>query len=133
MTRKGRWAHLDALAYDVVTRLKNPDHLMIATGGGVSVSGDGGEGWTTVFTNASIRVLARSEGSPEVIYASGEGKSSAQPFFITSVDFGETWARQTFEEGPSSVVTTDLVVRERDGREVLFLGTNRGIFSFRVE
>ncbi len=127
------WEHLDALAYDLLTQPTNSDHLLVAMGGGVQVSGDGGKGWTTVFTDAHIRTLAHSERSPEVIYASGEGKSSTKPFFITSADFGETWERQTFEEGPSSVTTTHLVVQERDGQEVLVLGTNGGMFSFRVE
>ena len=135
-----RWNALDLITKeewtmgavnDVIARRETADHLLVAMGR-VRASRDGGESWTTVPLKASIRTFARSVRYPGMIYASGRYES-ARPFFALTTDFGDTWEKRTFEEGPSPTTTHDLAVRESGGQEILFLGTDQGLFSFRFD
>lgn len=129
---------VESVAYDVVTHPEDPQRVLVGFGGAftkarhVKRSTDGGDHWQVVLSQTGIHSFARSARYPGVIYASGRDES-ARPFFALTTDFGDTWEKRTFEEGPSPTTTHDLAVREIGGQEVLFLGTDQGLFSFRFE
>lgn len=123
---------VEAVAYDVVPHPEDPDRVLVGMSGGTRKTTDGGKSWRVVLDSTGVHAFARSRDNPEVIYASGRDPST-KLFFATTVDFGETWQKVIFEEGPSMVTTNDLAVLKTNGWEVLFLGTDKGLFSFTFE
>ena len=130
--------NVEAIAYDAITYPEKSDFVLVGLGGATTLSNnvkkstDGGTSWRVVLDSTGVHAFARSQRDPEVIYASGRD-SSTNLFFVATRDFGETWEKTIFEEGPSVVTTNDLAVMEIDGKEVLFLGTDQGLFSYVFE
>jgi len=124
--------------YDVMTHPEDPDLVLAGLGGSsakanaIRKSTDGGQSWQVALEKIFTRTFARSLRNPEVIYASGRDPSGKLIFARTS-DFGETWEREIFEESPSPITTNDLAVLTIEGSEVLFFGTDQGLFSFGFE
>jgi photosystem II stability/assembly factor-like uncharacterized protein len=127
----------DAVVRDVILHHQNSDWVLAGLGGSfapsnvVRKSTDGGESWETVLEETGIHTFARSLQNPNLIYASGRD-TSTKLFFAWTTDFGETWEKQIFEEGPDIVTTNDMEVMIIDGKEVIFFGTDKGLFSFSV-
>jgi hypothetical protein len=121
--------HVEAIAYDVMTHPEDPDKVLVGLSGVVKKSTDGGKNWELALGTAGVHSFARSLVNPDRIYASGRDVST-QLFFVSTTDFGETWEKEIFEEGPSVVTTNDLAVMEIGGREVLFLATDHGLYSY---
>lgn len=128
----------ETVAYDVMTHREDPDQVLVgfsaffASANNVRKSTDGGQSWRVVLEETGVLAFAHSLQNSHVIYASGRD-SSTRLFFAATADFGETWQKKIFAEGPSVVTTNDLAVLTVDGKEVLFLGTDQGLFSFRFE
>lgn len=127
---------VEAVVYDVMTHPEDP-HLVLAGLGGsftkannIKKSTDGGESWRVVLDSTGVLTFARSMRNPDIIYAGGRDVSG-KLFFARTSDFGENWEKNIFEEGLSPITTNDLAVLMIDGREVLFFGTDQGLFSFR--
>lgn len=129
---------VEAVAYDVMTHPENSEWVLVGLGGtiakanSIKKSKDGGESWHVALGEIGAHAFAHSIRYPRVVYASGRD-ASTRPFFVATADFGETWQKQTFEEGPVFVTINDLAVIIVDSRENLILGTDRGLFSFRFE
>jgi photosystem II stability/assembly factor-like uncharacterized protein len=136
--RDGLSDNAEAIAYDVMTHPDDPDKVLAGLGGVIAASNkvmkstDGGESWRLVLEKTGVHSFALSLANPGRIYASGRD-ASTQLFFASTTDFGETWEKEIFEEGPSVVTTNDLAVMEIGGREVLFFATDHGLYSFRFE
>lgn len=124
--------------YDVMTHPEDPDLVLVGIGGpsakakNIRKSFDGGRSWEVALEETVARTFARSLRNPDVIYASGRDLSG-KLFFVRTSDFGETWEKEIFEKGPLAVNTNDLAVLTIDGEEVLFFGTDQGLFSFKFE
>ena len=43
------------------------------------------------------------------------------------------WEKQIFKEGPDLVTTNDMAVMTIDGKEVIFFGTDKGLFTFVID
>lgn len=136
--KEGLSPNIEAVAFEIITHRDNPDLVLAGLGGGVAQannvkkSTDGGQIWhNTVLEKTGVHAFARSVIHPNIIYASGRD-ASGKVHFAATVNFGETWGKQTFEEGPSSITVNDLAVQVIDGQEVLFLGTNQGLYSFHL-
>lgn len=52
-----------------------------------------------------------------IIYASGSN-TTGKLFVLVSADFGDTWQTIEMEDGPTGI------------REVLYFGTNNGVYSY---
>lgn len=121
-----------------MTHPENPDKVLAGLGGAfassnkVMKSTDGGESWRLVLENTGVHSFARSLVNPGRIYAGGRD-ASTKLFFASTTDFGETWEKKIFEEGPSVVTTNDLAVMEISGREVLFFATDHGLYSYSMD
>lgn len=130
--------NVEAVARDAITHPEDPDKVLVGLGGAfaaannVKKSTDGGESWRLVLEETGIHTFAKSIQKSDLIYASGRD-ASTKLFFAYTSDFGETWEKEIFEEGPSVVTTYDQAVMMIDGQEILFLGTDQGLFSFRFE
>lgn len=131
----GLTENTETIVYDVITLLEDPDLVLAGLGGSIEAannvrkSTDGGESWDIVLEETGVHAFARSIRNPEIIYASGRD-SSTKLFFAVTYDFGETWEKEIFEEGPSPVTTHDISVMTIEGREVMFFGTDQGLFSY---
>jgi hypothetical protein len=129
--RKGLSDNVEAMAYTVTTHPINRGKVLVGLSWAARKSTDGGQSWRTVLDETGIYSFARSLQHPNVIYAGGR-ISSGKLYFAATVDFEETWQKEIFEEGPYPITTNDLAVQVIDGQEVLFLGTDRGLYSFEL-
>lgn len=128
------WKNIDVgnTAWDIWVFPNNPDNILITTDGGIRRSTDGGENWQQVFSEAGIRTFVHSARNPEVVYASGESPNGTL-FFAASRNFGDSWKTILWEEGPTGVTVNDMVSVMENGNEVLYFGTNKGVYSYRFE
>jgi photosystem II stability/assembly factor-like uncharacterized protein len=120
-----------------MTHPDDPERVLAGLGGTIAASNkvmkstDGGENWEKVLENTGVHTFARSLQHPDLVYASGRDPST-KLFFAYTTDFGETWEKHIFEEGPDIVTTNDMEVMIIDGKEVIFFGTDKGLISFSV-
>jgi photosystem II stability/assembly factor-like uncharacterized protein len=119
-------------AYSIAIRPGQSSHLLLGLGVGVFRSTDLGESWESVFNEASVLTMANSPRSSRTIYASGINQQRTL-FVLITTDFGTTWQTIEMDNSPKDIRVNDMIVVEQDGDEVLFLGTNKGVFSFRVD
>lgn len=130
--------NVEAVAYDVVTHSEDPDMVLAGLAGAIAVSNkvmkstNGGQTWVNALEQTGILTFARSLRDPNLIYAGGRD-ASTKLFFAWTIDFGETWEKQIFEDGPDRVTTTDMEVMTIDGKEVIFFGTDKGLFTFVID
>lgn len=122
----------DASCYDAILHTENPSQIMIGMSIGIQRSVDEGASWANVFNQASISTLAHSIQSPGTVYASGTSQQGTV-FFAKSPNFGESWEIIEFVDGPAGVTVNDMVAVEINGQEVLYLGTDHGLYSYAFE
>jgi hypothetical protein len=54
-------------------------------------------------------------------------------FFLATNNFGDTWQTIEHPESPANIYVNDMVSVTEDGQEVIYLGTNKGLYSFTVQ
>lgn len=113
-----------------------PDVLWVGTDdGNIQVSRDGGDTWTEVGQNIEgvndttyvSRVIA-SDAGDGVAYATLDAHRDGDlaPYVYKTTDFGETWSEQT--DGLPEMGSVNVIVEHPDNSDVLFLGTEHGLF-----
>ncbi|MCH2451186.1 MAG: glycoside hydrolase [Gracilimonas sp.] len=128
----------DANVYATVVHLGNEKLALIGLGGSVGSanvirkSEDGGETWITVLEGYNTRVLKNSEIQPNRVYASGRSPQE-QLFVAISDDYGDSWEIEIYEESRGSLQTNDMVVTKVNGKETIYFGTNKGVYSLTFE
>jgi hypothetical protein len=129
---------IEAVTYDAITFPKKDNTVLAGLSGTVreafkiKKSKDMGENWNTVYDEAGIHCFTHSAIIPEIVYASGIN-TQGQLFFIASNDFGDTWQTIEYPESPTRIHVNDMVSVMEDGQEVIYLGTNKGLYSFTLE
>lgn len=93
-------------------------------------STDSGQSWQTVHDGFSTRTMAHSASNSETIYASGRNDTSTL-FFAKSTDFGDSWQEIAVPDTPERITVNDMLSVMTGGAEVLYFGTNKGVFSYR--
>ncbi len=136
-TNKGKsWEQVtppvSATINDILLNPTESDSVLAATGYGIFRTADGGQNWQVAYKDIDIRTMAHSARNPETIYASGKNDSGTL-FFAKSTDFGETWQQVQIPDAPSGIVVNDMISVMAGGQEVLYFGTNKGVFSYRPE
>lgn len=127
--------NVEATVYDVAVKPTNEDVILVGFGGGVRPanvirkSTDGGKNWQTVYEGINIRTFTHSARNPATIYASGINQAGSL-FFLTSSNFGETWQKTEIETEKSQIIINDMLSVMQNGREVLYLGTNKGSYTY---
>jgi len=104
----------------------------VTTGNVIRKSNDGGKNWNTVLDGIGIRTFTHSARNPEIVYGSGLNDKGTL-FFTASNDFGDTWQRVEWADSPAGIQVNDMVSVMENGHEVLYLGTNMGLYSYTFE
>lgn len=125
------------ISFDIVV---HPDYMKtiiigcsgLSSQNSIRKSNNGGENWEIVLENIDARNLTHSTRNPEVVYASGRTPSGTL-FFAASADFGDTWEMVEMKNGPAGIRVNDTVSVMVEGNEVLYLGTNQGVYSYTFE
>jgi photosystem II stability/assembly factor-like uncharacterized protein len=126
---------VETTVHDIASHPSQPRTVLAGMAGAIEPaniirkSTDGGETWETVLEGINTRTLTHSAADPAVVYASGRNAAGSL-FFVASGDFGESWDTVEWEDSPAGVQINDMVSVIEDGREVLYFGTNKGIFSY---
>lgn len=126
----------ETIVRDAILHRENSDHVLVGAGGGIAPanvirkSTDGGKTWETVLEGINTRTFTHSADNPEWVYASGRNADGSL-FFVASGDFGESWETIEWDDSPAGVQVNDMVSVMEEGQEVLYFGTNQGVFSYR--
>ncbi|MDR9416912.1 MAG: hypothetical protein RI564_11550 [Gracilimonas sp.] len=132
------YENIEAANNDIIINQKDAKNLLIGLSGSVASANkirrslDDGETWDTVFEGASIHTFTHSASNPEIVYASGRNPEG-RLFFLASNNFGDTWQTIEHPESPSNIYVNDMVSVTEEGQEVIYLGTNKGLYSFTVQ
>lgn len=127
--------NIEATVYDVAVKPTDEDVILVGFGGGVGPANvirktiDGGKTWHTAYEDINTRTFTHSALNPAIVYASGVNQAGSL-FFLTSTDFGETWQKTEIESEESRFIINDMLSVMQEGREVLYLGTNRGLYTY---
>jgi len=127
----------EAVCYDIATNPYNKEAILAGLSGTVlealqiRKSVDGGQTWKVVYTGEGIYALAQSPKDGRIVYASGLHMTNSETlFFAASNNFGDTWQTVADTTGPTGITTNDLVAAAINGKEVLFFGTNKGVYEY---
>ena len=129
----------EAVCYDIATNPYNKEAILAGLSGTVlealqiRKSVDGGQTWKVVYTGEGIYALAQSPKDGRIVYASGLYMNNSEPlFFAASNNFGNTWqtVADTTSTAPTGIHTNDLVAATVNGNEILFFGTNKGVYEY---
>ncbi|MFW5760967.1 MAG: T9SS type A sorting domain-containing protein [Cyclobacteriaceae bacterium] len=110
------------------------DDLFLGMEGRIMRSRDGAHTWDSVLTPPSytyILDIALSKTNPGILYATGSdnGTLHGDLMFYASYDFGTSW--DTVYSGiGNDFYANDLLIREDSGRDKLFFGTNKGVYTY---
>jgi len=115
---------------DVILNPHHSNHVLAGLLGGVAKSTNGGNSWQFTSANFSAYCFTYSARNPNVIYASGKNTDGTL-FFAASRDFGDTWQSITMPDSPTGIQVNDMVSVMQSGHEVLYFGTNQGVYSYR--
>ncbi|HKI46660.1 MAG TPA: hypothetical protein VKA08_15130, partial [Balneolales bacterium] len=124
-----------SLCTDVITQPGNLNNMLISFSPSytdsirISKSTDDGKTWKGVYNKANISALVQNTQDKRIVYASGLNDSQTL-FFAASNNFGDTWQTVTDTTGPTGITTNDLVAATVNGQEVLFFGTNKGVYEY---
>lgn len=120
----------EATPYDVITK-PNDINVHLVSVAGVRKSVDGGETWYPVpLKDMGVYTFAHSASSSSTIYAAGRHHKGSLSFAV-SHDFGDTWGVIEIEKGDYKV--NDMISVMVNGKEVLYLGTNQGFYTYTLE
>jgi len=121
----------ESTVYSIAIRPGRSSDLLLGLGVGVFRSTDLGESWRSVFDEAAVLTMANSLRSERTVYAGGINSNNTL-FVLVTPDFGSTWQMIEMEDSPGNIRVNDMVAIEQNGREVLYLGTNQGLYRFDV-
>tara|TARA_R110002126_G_scaffold203717_1_gene351217 strand:- start:322 stop:1335 length:1014 start_codon:yes stop_codon:yes gene_type:complete len=121
------------ISWDLLTSPKSRNIAMVGMNGLIRRTTNGGDTWNEVFRGRrAIYTMERSPRNPNRIYATGF-KDEGTLFFMASNNFGDSWTFVEFKDGPTELYTSDLVAVMENGKEVLYFGTTKGVYSFTFE
>lgn len=122
----------EGTTYDIAIDSRQSSRVLLGLSGGIFRSEDAGQTWESVFSGAGIYSLTHSASNSEIIYASGQNMEGSL-FFLRSTDFGDTWQTIVVPDVPDKIRVNDMVSLDVDGREVLYFGTDKGVYSYTVK
>ena len=123
---------IETTVYDVAIHHQTSNRIMTGLGIGVRRSTDDSETWKSIFNEAAIFTFTHSARNPEVVYASGINQNGTL-FFTASNNFGDSWEIVEFESGSTQIWVNDMISVLQNGKEVLYFGTNQGLYSYTFE
>lgn len=121
--------NVETTVYDVVIHPSEHVRILAGLGGGIRKSTDGGGNWRTVLEGMYVYTLISSPQDGRMVYAAGETADGTLGFWASG-DFGDTWEEVGMANSPAGLQVNDMVSVMQGGHEVLYLGTNRGVYSY---
>ncbi len=122
----------ESTVYSVVVNPVDEEMILVGIGGGIRKSEDSGESWETVQEGYAILNLANSRTFSERVYGSGLS-SEGKLFIAVSEDYGHSWQIELYPNSPDEIYVNDMVVTTIETEEVVYMGTNRGVYGFRLQ
>ncbi len=125
----------DNACYTVVPNPEDPQALLLGMEGFIFKSPDEGETWALSHESPTYAYFIDIENSPTTedrVYATGSdnGTAGGNLFFLVSDDFGETWEKVSWSEGPDGLAVNDLIILEGEDRDILVCATGEGLFTY---
>lgn len=121
-----------AMAIDPV----NSDHVLVGMEGRMIVTEDGGNDWEILFSPENPSYFNDMQVSilnQRTVYAAGTdgGNALGDIIVYSSADFGNTWETAEHEgvEG-KAYAAQDLALYAQQGQELVYVGTNHGVFIY---
>jgi|GEM_PF-1443293 len=126
---------VETTVYDLIIHSFHSDSVLVGEAGGVTPGNgikrtvDGGQNWTKVYAQTPVYALAADPTTPDRVYASGVNADSTL-FFVASPDFGTSWSQQVVNQALGGTYTYSLLADTLQGRNILYLGTNKGVHRY---
>lgn len=126
----------DNAVYSMIEHPEEPGQFLLGMEGHVLRSEDGGQSWETIYEPSGYTYIfdfaARTEGSRTVIYAAGseDGTQAGRLTLHRTDDFGDTWDRVAYTEGPDPAAIRALAVPSETNADRIYLGTTHGVYIF---
>jgi photosystem II stability/assembly factor-like uncharacterized protein len=119
---------------DAIINISSSDEILVGSTpvAFIRKSTNKGESWETVQSGNVILSFTRSPRNENIIYASGVNQNG-RLFFTTTQNFGESWETIEMPDSPAGIRVNDMVSVMQSGKEVLYFGTNQGVYSYRFE
>ena len=117
--------------YSVIISPNDEKMVLSGLSGRVRKSVDGGKSWETVLGGYSILTFANSTVHSDRVFASGISPQGVL-FVAVSDNYGDSWQIEQYPESPDEMYVNDMAVTTFEGEEVVYLGTNRGVYGFRL-
>lgn len=119
------------ICYDVVS---HPEASNLVLAGcfnepSIAKSTDGGDSWYDAYEEIATLTLANSKRNEETVYASGLNVNGTL-FVSVSTNFGDRWQMVEWGESPTEIQANDMVSLMIGGQEVLYFGTDQGVYSY---
>ncbi|WP_234573474.1 WD40/YVTN/BNR-like repeat-containing protein [Rhodohalobacter sp. 614A] len=112
----------------------DPDVVLVgftSNGPAIRKTTTGGQTWKTVLEDYHVYALQNGQMGAGRVYASGK-HPSMQLSVVVSDNYGDDWTTFVNEDGPNEIRVNDMAVANIDGEEMVFLGTNQGLYSFHL-
>lgn len=126
----------DNAVYSMIEHPTDPGRFLLGLEGRISRSNDGGRTWETLHKPPSYTYVfdfvSRRAGGQTVVYAAGSenGTQGGRLTLHRTDDFGGTWERITYGEGPASAAIRSLTFVQENDLERLYLGTTVGVYAY---
>lgn len=127
----------DNAVYSILEHPDDPNRLLLGLEGRVMRTEDGGVTWTVQYEPPDYTYIfdfaVRREENQTTIFAAGSenGTQGGALTLHRSDNFGTSWERIVYAEGPDSTATRTMEFVERNGQDRLYLGTTKGIYTYR--
>lgn len=129
-------ANGDNAVYSLVTHPTDNQRVLVGMEGQIIRSEDGGSSWEVIYTPDNYSYFHDMQVSPASdsrVYATGTdgGTDLGEILLYVSNDFGQQWETISFEgKEDREYAALNLEVVLLDGQEVIFIGTNQGVFRY---
>lgn len=126
----------DNAVYSMIEHPTESGRFLLGMEGHVLRSNDGGRTWEALYEPPSYTYVfdfaARRVGEQTIVYAAGsEDGTQGGPFTLHRTDdFGDTWERITYREGPGPAAIRALALVRENGQARLYLGTTVGVYVY---
>lgn len=126
----------DNAVYSMLMHPVDSSRALLGMEGHILRSEDGGQTWETLYEPPQYTYIfdftTRTTGNQTIVYAAGSenGTQAGRLTLHRSSDFGDTWERIVYEEGPDPAAIRTMQLVDVKGRDYLYLGTTVGVFVY---
>ena len=129
-------ANGDNAVYSLTVHPSDAQRVLVGMEGQIVYSEDGGNRWEVVYSPDTYSYFFDLQASPvqdERVYAVGTdgGNDLGDVLLFVSDNFGQQWEMLRYEgAGELQYAARDMAIAVIDGKETVFIGTNRGVVRY---